>query len=284
MCFYLLLEVLGLRELRVDLGALKAAHPVILLRQQVAAAVLEVHLALDLHRSELRDVIRACCSGVSASSRVATASRLGRRERSNRSRAAAGSRRSGLSSLGRGALLSGCDLSGLGPLPLRLLGCHGWRGLDRRGLRAARLCSCGLALLGRRPALEARDDLGVRDAVIVRHLLRLAVRARDGLHRQLLLEHSAVLLANKALELGARCQQRGAGALREVDPVVRVLLGGVRVLRLLLLLDLAASRAVGADADAALGGERHDGGEVRGGDRERERDVRGHFGRWFECY
>ena len=282
--FHLLLEVRRLLEGAVDLLGLVviAADPLVVLREDVAAAVAQIGDAADLHRRELRDVVELLdghrgCHGRS----------LGhRRSLSHDSRRRAPC----LRSLGCSALLSGRGLRRLRPLALGLL-----RGRSRRRASsrvrararasvAGRLSGGSLALLGRRPALEARDDLLVGDAVVVRHLLLLALVVRDGLHRQLLLEHSAVLLPDEALELVASSQQCRASALREVDPVVRVLLGRVRVLLLLHLLQLAARQR--RDAHAALSGECHQGGEVGRSERERERNGlgRGHFGSVSECY
>ena len=279
--FYLLLKVCRLLEAAVDLLGLLviATNPVILLRQDIAAAVAEEIHATDLHRSELCDItlglsgtkrrrpcIRRRCCRISASSCLSGLSLSGLSLSSLT-----------LSGLSRSALLSGRGLRRLRPLALRLLSRGGSRRrASARTSLAASLLLSRLALLGRSPALEARQDVAVRDALVIRHLLLLTLGVRDGLHRQLLLEHSAVLLADKALQLAPASNQNRARMLRELDPVVSLLLRSIRVLLLLDLLDLATR--LGGDADTALGSHCHESREVSRGDLQRERDVgRGHF-------
>ena len=287
----LLHQVLGLRELGVDnLGGLVVAtHPLILLSHHITAAVADVGLALDDRGREGCDIL-------------VLLSRSGRRSRDRLGRSCGGRLRASrlgrdhslatrsLGSLGRSALDRG---SSLGLLALRLarllLGGRGGRrsrsGRHRRDLSGRRLASLrhsGLALLGRRPALEAADDVLVSDRAVVRLLLTLLVLLEK---RQLSLEHRAVLLSLKALELAASCQQNLANVLREGNPGVGVLLGRQRVLNLLLLLGLLGASSdsrrqlEAAVAERQLHGRLHKGLEV--GARHGNEHLRGGHSRGY---
>jgi len=273
--YLLVLQVRRLGELLVDGLAIIAANPLVLLVEDVAAAVAQVVALVDDDRCELRD--------------VALLDRRGRRRRCNlhlrhldgrRGRLGLGdSRRGGrrVSGLGRLlglALLLRSRLRLVAPLALGLLG-----GGGRRVLRVAASLRRGLAsagggggrLLRRRPALEASQQVLVVDAVVVGHLLAVLLNSR-----QLALDVLAVLLADEALELTAACQQDLAHVLRELNPAVGLLLGRVGVAFLLRLLHLLADS--GVNLDAALSSHRQQGGKLGRREAEGNGHERGHFG------
>ena len=275
----LVLQVRRLGELGVDGLTIIAAHPLVLLVEDVAAAVAQVVALVDDNRSELRDITL----GLRGRRRRGNLHLRGLDRRGGRSgcrlcnrlRRGGSRRRSSLglsSSLSR-ALLLRRRLSLVAPLALGLL-----RGRLRGLLRVAASLRRGLAgagcsggrLLGRRPALEAREQVLVADAVVVGHLLAVLLNSR-----QLALNVLAVLLADEALQLTAACQQDLAHVLRELNPAVGLLLGRVGVALLLCLLDLLAHCCV--NLDAALGRHGQECRELRRGEREGNGNERCHF-------
>ena len=280
LCFFLVfscllaIEVVGLRKARVDGLAicLQTAHPIVLLIEDVAAAVAHVGSLIEDNLCELHDVA------------LGLRGRRGRRRRSDldlrlRLRIAhgLGGWRRGLRGRGRLlclALLLSRGLCSLAPLALGLL-----RGGLRHALRVRACLRGGLAsargggsaLLGRRPLLETGQQVRIADALIVRNLLAVLLNSRQGA-----LDVLAVLLTDKALELAAALEQHLPHVLRELNPTIGLLLRSVRVTLLLRLLHLLGANS-GVNLDTVLGRHSEEGRQLRRGQRERDGHERGHF-------